>query len=324
MVNKLIISSLLYVALCAGAASNSYAAAMEKLSIAGLEIAAWLPKDGLSNKTIPIIFSHSFGGCAKGYSYFGEALSEEGYAVFAPTHYDSLCSKEKSTRSHGPELPFFSAILWTDQTYIRRKDDITTLINALAKDPRYEDYEWNNIGIAGHSLGGYTALGMAGAWYSWKDERLKAVLALSPYAKPFLVHRNIPKIDVPVMYQGGTTDWLNDDIRNPSGLYDQTKSLKLYVELAHASHLAWIMGGGGRTHRKTITDYSIAFFNHYLRQEPFPKDLMEVSEGVSDVRTDHMLPREERPDIEIPQFHRTGDVILPPGTDEIMMPPNTR
>ena len=40
--------------------------------------------------------------------------------------------------------------------------------------------------LVGHSLGGYTVLGVGGGWAHWKDPRVKAILALSPYAAPFI------------------------------------------------------------------------------------------------------------------------------------------
>lgn len=41
------------------------------------------------------------------------------------------------------------------------------------------------MGLAGHSLGGYTVLGVGGGWPSWRLSGLKAILAMAPYALPF-------------------------------------------------------------------------------------------------------------------------------------------
>jgi pimeloyl-ACP methyl ester carboxylesterase len=64
----------------------------------------------------------------------------------------------------------------------------------------------DRLGLLGHSLGGYTVVGLAGGWASWKLPGVKAVLALSPYTDPFLVHRTLSGVSTPIMYQGGTLD----------------------------------------------------------------------------------------------------------------------
>ncbi len=47
------------------------------------------------------------------------------------------------------------------------------------------------IGAAGHSLGGYTVVGLGGGWPRWKDGRIRAVLALSPYVQPFMAQHSL-------------------------------------------------------------------------------------------------------------------------------------
>jgi predicted dienelactone hydrolase len=69
-----------------------------------------------------------------------------------------------------------------------------------------------SLGVAGHSLGGYTDLGLAGGWASWKEARVKAVLALSPYCSPFLSKGQLASMNIPVMYQGGTRDFGREEL----------------------------------------------------------------------------------------------------------------
>jgi hypothetical protein len=63
------------------------------------------------------------------------------------------------------------------------------------------------VGLAGHSLDGYTVLALAVAWPSWKARCVKTVLAVSPFCAPFLAKGNTRSLDVPVMYQGGALDF---------------------------------------------------------------------------------------------------------------------
>ena len=43
---------------------------------------------------------------------------------------------------------------------------------------------------------------LAGAWESWRDPRIRAVLVFAPYAKPFLIHECLASLGAPVTYQG--------------------------------------------------------------------------------------------------------------------------
>jgi predicted dienelactone hydrolase len=122
----------------------------------------------------------------------------------------------------------------------------------------------NHVGIAGHSLGGYTVLGLAGGWASWKDPRVKAVLALSPYCSPFLGRARLKDVSVPVMYQGGTRDFgITPTVKKTQGAFDQSRAPKFYVELDGAGHFAWT--DLNRAYVSTIDAYSVAFFDAYLK-----------------------------------------------------------
>lgn len=54
------------------------------------------------------------------------------------------------------------------------------------------------VGLAGHSLSGYTVLGLAGGWVEWKDTRIKAVLAFSPCCSPYLTKGQLANLNIPV------------------------------------------------------------------------------------------------------------------------------
>jgi predicted dienelactone hydrolase len=107
-------------------------------------------------------------------------------------------------------------------------------------------------------------LGVAGAWPSWKDNRIKAVLAMSPFCSPFVDHGDLAAMRVPVMYQGGTRDLgVTPTVKRLNGAYDHSSSPKYYVEFDGAGHLAWTNMKTG--YQEMINNYSVAFFNHYLK-----------------------------------------------------------
>jgi len=126
-------------------------------------------------------------------------------------------------------------------------------------------------------------LGVGGGWKRWKDPRVKAVLALSPYTNPFIARKTLSGIDAPVMYQGGTRDvGITPFVKKSDGAYDQTPLPKYFVEFDGAGHLAWT--DLRDTYHRAIIDYSRAFLDRYLKDKPFPKALAEPHQGVSAIR----------------------------------------
>jgi predicted dienelactone hydrolase len=271
-------------------------------TIAGLRVALWYPTQampsrhayggGFSGVVAPdaapacgrlplVVFSHGLGGCGTQSLFFTEELARHGYVVAAPDHRDAAFCTVDGTRGDlrhiAPEAPLFKPEQWTDATYVDRRDDLEALIDALLVDPVFgEAIDGRAIGAAGHSLGGYTVIGLGGGWLRWKDGRIRAVLALSPYVQPFMVQRSLGSLQVAMMYQGagldvGVTPWLD-------GAYALTGAPKYFVKLRGGGHFAWTNVACGkaqsvqacleRPEPKLIAAYGIAFFNRYLKTMP--------------------------------------------------------
>jgi predicted dienelactone hydrolase len=271
-------------------------------TIAGLRVAIWYPTQASASRhaysgrlaglvaadaapgcgRLPlVIFSHGLGGCGTQSLFFTEELARHGYVVAAPDHHDAaFCTVDGRTgdlRRIVPEAPLLKPERWTDAAYADRRDDVEALIGALLVDPLFgEAIDARAIGAAGHSLGGYTVVGLGGGWPRWKDGRIRAVLALSPYVQPFMAQRSLAALQVPVMYQGaaldvGVTPWLE-------GAYAQTSAPKYYVKLRAGTHFAWTDLACGnaasvqaclqRTEPHLIAAYGIAFFDRYLKAMP--------------------------------------------------------
>lgn len=254
-----------------------------EVNIAGRNVAMWKPDGDVPLRGYPVVlFSHGFTGCGKQSIFLTAALAAAGYLVLAPDHHDAACG-------HGPghevtiferlsttpsEKPFRKPEEWTEATYRDRRDDLEDVLDAILKARSFQGVpiDPKRIGLAGHSLGGYTVLAMAGAWPSWKDRRVKAVLALSPYCAPLLTKGDLGHLDVPVMYQGGTLDLgITPSVSRPGGAYDLTSAPKYFVELKGASHFAWT--NLNKRNHALIEDYAIAFFHRYLNGAG-PPDLL--------------------------------------------------
>ena len=261
--------------------SASTSSATQKIQIAGLEVAAWVPQSGTPGPWPVIIFSHGFHGCSTQSTFLMKGLADAGYAVFAPNHQDAGC-RSLTRWFNRPQTPFRDPRDWSDATYADRARDVEKLIDALSKDPRYRDapYDWKHLALMGHSLGGYTVLGVGGGWPHWKDPRVRAILALSPYAEPFIEKHSLGGLEAPVMYQGGTRDIGSTPfINKPDGAYPQSPAPKYFVEFEGAGHFAWT--DLNRKHQAAMTDYSRAFLDRYLKGEPFPAALATPHPGVT-------------------------------------------
>ncbi len=238
-------------------------------TMAGMSVTVWSQHSYVAAKQPVIIFSHGFHGCAIQSRFLMEAFASAGYLVFAPNHRDAVCHGGQASLFGRPEVPFRKPEQWDETTFRDRGEDIRRLIDVLRADVRYSEADWSRLGLAGHSLGGYTALALAGAWPGWKMPGVSAVLAMSPYVRPFIVYGTLKNVSAPVMYQGGTWDpGVTPAVRKPGGGYDLTPPPKYYVEFNRANHLSWTGLPIFRKAHSHMISYGLAFMDHYVKGEP--------------------------------------------------------
>ncbi len=245
-----------------------------KCRIAGLDVAVWKPQ--IEGKAPLVIFSHGFGGNSTQSGFIMKAMARAGYLVVAPNHKD--CNGSPATKFK-PAVGFDKIGSWTDKTYDDRRQDIVNLLAGLHADPQWDNQiDWSKLALSGHSLGGYTALGLAGAWPSWKIDGVKAVVALSPYTNPFTDHGNLGQLGVPVMYQGGTKDFsITPFVKRPGGAYSKTGSPVYFVEFDQFNHFTWSNFNRDQEKQDAIDYYCVAFLDKYVK-------------GKTDDRLDKKLP----------------------------------
>jgi len=228
-----------------------------------------------------IIFSHGLGGCGTQSLFLTEALARQGYVVAAPDHADARCRVNGSggNSSAWDEPSVFDPTSWTAATYANRRNAVELVISRLLSGGWGQVSDPSQIGVVGHSLGGYTALGVAGGWRSWRDNRIKAALLCSPYALPFSIQETLSGVHVPLMYQGADFDaGITPSLEGPTGAYQMSHAPKYFVKLRGGGHLAWtnLLCAGSKTvdsciaarpNAQLINDYSIAFLNTYLKHQ---------------------------------------------------------
>jgi predicted dienelactone hydrolase len=253
---------------------------VEKQQLAGLAIAIWRPSG--SAPAPLVVFSHGFRGCNTQSTFLTQALADAGYLVVAPNHQDAICGGSGFAQA---EEDLKNPSAWTEATYKDRADDVRKLLDALRTDQKWNAVvDWSQVALAGHSLGGYTVLGLSGAWSSWKlsSPSIKATLALSPYCQPFPANGHLGAIGIPVMYQGGTRDLgITPAVKKPGGCFSETSSPAYFVEFTGAGHLAW--SDLRDEQHELITAYALAFLDKHVRGMP-QANPSRTRPGVSDLK----------------------------------------
>lgn len=104
--------------------------------------------DGLRHPLV--MFSHGAGGNGSGYAWFGGYLASHGYLVAMLYHYRANT--------------FDSSALYVRNRLWQRPRDISLDITHLLQDKTWGPHiDQDQIGVAGHSQGGFTALWIGGA-----------------------------------------------------------------------------------------------------------------------------------------------------------------
>ncbi len=197
----------------------------------------YLPKIWRAGKTPVVIMSHGLASQPEDFAGRAKHLTSYGYVVAVPQHpgSDSLYVQEMK---EGYRRRVFAL-----NGFIDRPKDISYLLDELEKLNQTQfnqRLDLDNVGIFGHSFGGYTALAVAGAtinfenlekscnrkvWspnvslllqcqaldlprqeYNWRDERIKSVATLNAVASSIFGQKGLNKVEIPIVFASGTRD----------------------------------------------------------------------------------------------------------------------
>lgn len=184
-----------------------------------------------------IVISHGIAEDRETYTYVAQHLASHGFAVAVLQHpgSDTKRFQEYFAGFASPPEP---------KELLDRPLDVKFVLDQLQRlsesDPTLKgQLNLQQVGVIGHSLGGYTALTLAGATINFEqirkdcnpnrslnlsvflqcragelppasypllDQRIKAVIALNPSISTILGQRGLSQIQVPVMLVGGSQD----------------------------------------------------------------------------------------------------------------------
>ncbi|ELR98329.1 alpha/beta hydrolase [Gloeocapsa sp. PCC 73106] len=192
----------------------------------------------VSSEKIPVaIFSHGLSSRPEDYSDGLNHLASYGYLIAAPQHVGSdLIYLQKMFQGYHRDI-------FEGDEFINRPRDISFVIDELERRNQSEfagKLDLENVGVGGHSFGGYTALAIAGAEidfdylkqacerlggglsvslllqcralelsrenYQFRDNRVQAVLAANPVNRYIFGETGLAKINIPTILFSGSKD----------------------------------------------------------------------------------------------------------------------
>ncbi|RIL02559.1 MAG: hypothetical protein DCC71_16310 [Proteobacteria bacterium] len=187
-----------------------------------------------------VVFSHGNCGVSFQSTPLMEMLASHGFFVVAPNHTGN--SVNECIGTSGPD-PF-------EVSARNRPLDVSFLIDLLTArsrdpaDPLYARINERQIGVAGHSFGGYTALAMASGIEDASlgdaippDRRVRAIAPIAP-ASRFFDDAELAGIAVPTLLLVGSEDSttpVDDNVTRPWALIGASAVYR--AEIVGAEHL---------------------------------------------------------------------------------------
>lgn len=243
-----------------------------------------------------IVISHGLGTDSSNFEYLATHLASHGLAVVVPNHPGSS-AKQLQTSLHKQT----SQVIEPDE-FINQPLDVKYVLNQLENinqsDSRFQNrLNLQEVGIFGQSLGGYTALALAGAkinfqqlaqdctpevlqksWnmsllfqcsalalnhnpsqdYNLQDDRIKAAIAVNPITSSIFGKAGLKQIKIPIMIVSSSADTV------APALYEQIQPFSWLTN--SQKYLVMLLGG---THFSTIGDG-----NPGSQQVSLPTDLV--------------------------------------------------
>ena len=142
-----------------------------------------------------VLISHGSGGTHLGYMTIANYLAEKGYVVAMTEHYGN---NRKDNHLEG-----------TKENLQNRPSHLQLVIDTLVQHPQFQNcIDEDNIAVIGHSMGGYSALAIAGGkpWTQQRepldvvaDSRVKALVLMAPATLWFTPDQSLNNVTCPIL-----------------------------------------------------------------------------------------------------------------------------
>lgn len=250
-----------------------------------------------------LVFSHGYGGSGLSSTFFTEALVARGWIVACPDHHDQFSAmrirtgknKEFNRRAFQKSSKIIMNSTPDDRyKYLYRMDEISAAIDGIVNSGDFGKLiDKNRIAVGGHSLGGFTAMGISGAIRERHDPRIKAVLLFSTGACAYLFKGDeLSAVRIPSMIFMGEKE--RNQIRGSQTMlnlsdiiYHNLPSPKYFLEVKGGNHFSFnnrisdnfsiIPLGGTEKQFEVIRNYSIAFLEKYVSGKQDQNKILENS-----------------------------------------------
>lgn len=237
----------------------------------------YLPQASPSGTTPIVVFSHGVASGREAFVYLTQHLASHGYGVVVPQHDDD-------------SRKYFQFLAGVDRppnpiTLVSRPRDISLVLDELERlaetRPDYASLDFDNVGVWGHSLGGFTVLAAAGAELNFdqveqncsleerdrpslnpsllvqcdladladqapfqlRDERIRAVFALNPPTSLFFGAAGLAQIEIPTLIAASTADIVVPAIPEQIDPYRWLQTDDRYlVVVESATHFTFLEG----------------------------------------------------------------------------------
>ena len=190
-----------------------------------------------------VIFSHGLGGTREGGSVWGDAWADAGFVVIHVQHTGSdLDAVRKVTITFTDQRALRT--LATPGQLITRLLDVSFVLNEIEKRHSAKQDLWHlarptQVGLAGHSFGAHTTMGMAGQRYPGfegvSEPRLASFIAFSPTV-PMVgsAQRAFERLSRPVLSITGTRD---SDVAGVGATPEKRKAVFAALPSGDKAHL---------------------------------------------------------------------------------------
>ncbi|MCC6763773.1 MAG: hypothetical protein IT293_03840 [Deltaproteobacteria bacterium] len=179
-----------------------------------------------------VVFSHGSGGIAIQSVRLMERLASHGFVVVAPSHTGN-------TTADSTAVPPTSVA--PAQALLDRVPDVSfvithmTTLAATPADPFFGRVDGADVGVAGHSFGGFTALAVKSGYQGIPpDPRVQAIMPIAP-ASSTITDAELGNVAVPTLFMTGTLDPLLSEEARAAGLI-QSSPFNYRADVVGAVH----------------------------------------------------------------------------------------